>query len=903
MKRILLIVAVCLGYSLFAQEKSRKAHEQAQAVFETLDYNLLQSPYFLNKGFLFSDDLDPFIQNRTEKQASYHQNPSDWLRLFEEVQRAKNIGKKEIVDPEIYISKYKEGDAIPVGIVQIQGDYLELNAVKKLVENPQTIKSVFEDSENPLMNVVAASVLKDKVLNAKVTFEIVTDLQLIENSEDVWEVDVSDGKGFRPLTEKFTAQYTSTGEKLIAIKWKGADQEIINYSKIEVLYLEEEKPDLIWGEESSGTDKFISTDGLLTYGYFGCDAVFDKPVIILQGYDPEDKNSIAVHTRPKFISAGIESKLRSHGYDVLYVDHINSTRDITENAAFFEDLLDRVNEEKVGDHPNIVIAVSMGGLVARYALMTKEISNAVNDVIHMNYFIDQSKHAKALKYIYSNGKISSDAYVTMEAGQAIFLQEGFHVTGDSNFSAVAKTVPEGNKKGHNVSHFITFDTAHRGNNLPPGIQTLLDDVNETRSFWGTVTEKAVNKVMELLNRPATRQLLMRYRGPDPDPMHAQLQHVLNNMGFPKNGTRNISIINGARNGLQNSVSPRDRILHLKVGAFELHSWSNDTNRRHRISLLERFLQKDVFFESDFDFNYDNNPGGNVVSIEFDFNLGFLAAGLNSNFAFTPTWSASAYTRQIGSQDVLDITVDEIMQNRWTRLDTIYAPNVNTIHADPTVVTTEWNELLSAELNITNIDFCGPIPTPAIHAEQTQNCLWQANYFNTDNPGDAYKHTWKVRDANGQVIRTSTGDRAYIYPSEVGYYFLEVTRTYNLPSQGQSRTNSKVVFVEDCQRTTVSHQPEKKEEPVIELVEEEGIILFPNPVKDQLQVRFNTDKVSPTTIEITDIYGRSYKNFTVSKAETQQGWKQIDVSKMPRGVYTLVLYLTDGNKIRKKFIVQ
>ncbi|MCH2217243.1 MAG: hypothetical protein MK076_04050 [Flavobacteriales bacterium] len=774
MKRsLLLIVALCFGYSLFAQEKSRKAHKEAQAVFETLDYNLLQSPYFLNKGFLFSDDLDPYIKNRNEEKVSYHQNPSNWFRLFEEVQRSKNQGKSEQIDPEVFISKYKEGDAIPLGIVQVQGDYLELKAVNKLMESPQSVRSVFDQVENPLMNVVAASVLKKKAFNSKVTFEIVTDLHLIENQEDTWEIDLSDGKGFRPLTQKLTAQYDSTGEKLIAIKWQGAGQEIVNYSKIEVLYLEEEKPDLVWGEESqegSDSNRFISNSGLLTYGYFGCDAVFDKPVIILQGYDPEDTNTIAAHTRPKFVSAGIEPKLRSHGYDVLYVDHKNSTRDITENAAFFEDLLDRVNEEKVGDHPVIVIAVSMGGLVARYALMTKEQAGAINDVIHMNYSIEQSKRAKASKYIYSNGQISPNAQVTMEAGKAVFLKEGFHVKQESNFSAVAKTVTQGSKKGHNVSHFITFDTAHRGNNLPPGIQTVLDHVNETSSFWGWVTEKAVNKVIELLNRPASRQLLMRYRGPNPDPTHRDLQIELQNMGFPRNGTRNISIINGARNGTHNGVSPRERILNVKLGSFEMHSWSNAVNSRSRISLLERFAKKDVFSEGNYDFNYDTNPGGNVASIEFNFNLGFIAASLNSNFAFTPTWSASAYTRPITSQDDLDITVDEIMQNRWTPLDSIYAPDVNTIHADPTVVTTEWDELLSAELNISSIKSCGSIPRPSIQQEQSKYCVLQPYYFRTDNGGNAYKHSWRILNANGQSIGIGFGDRFYFSPSIKGYYY-------------------------------------------------------------------------------------------------------------------------------------
>ncbi|MCH2217242.1 MAG: T9SS type A sorting domain-containing protein [Flavobacteriales bacterium] len=146
------------------------------------------------------------------------------------------------------------------------------------------------------------------------------------------------------------------------------------------------------------------------------------------------------------------------------------------------------------------------------------------------------------------------------------------------------------------------------------------------------------------------------------------------------------------------------------------------------------------------------------------------------------------------------------------------------------------------------------------------------------------------------------DSTFLHLSK-GIITIEVTRRYNIPSQIASSTNSIVIYVDDCDGDIIIRQSEQKEEPEADLVEIDNVILYPNPVRDQLQVQFTFDKQSPIAMEITDVYGRSYYKMNVSKAEEQQGWKRIDVSRMPRGVYSLELSLSDGSKTRKKFIVE
>ncbi|MCL2027828.1 MAG: hypothetical protein FWG79_04995 [Bacteroidales bacterium] len=63
------------------------------------------------------------------------------------------------------------------------------------------------------------------------------------------------------------------------------------------------------------------------------------------------------------------------GYDIIYLDYANGIDCIWRNAQLFRQVIDSVNKWKVGDEPNVVMGISMGGLVARIALRQMELDN------------------------------------------------------------------------------------------------------------------------------------------------------------------------------------------------------------------------------------------------------------------------------------------------------------------------------------------------------------------------------------------------------------------------------------------------------------------------------------------------------------------------------------------------
>ncbi len=66
-------------------------------------------------------------------------------------------------------------------------------------------------------------------------------------------------------------------------------------------------------------------------------------------------------------------------FDIIYLDYNDGLDDIRRNAALFQEVIDYVNRNKKGASPNVVMGISMGGLVARYALRKMELENRKHD--------------------------------------------------------------------------------------------------------------------------------------------------------------------------------------------------------------------------------------------------------------------------------------------------------------------------------------------------------------------------------------------------------------------------------------------------------------------------------------------------------------------------------------------
>ncbi|MDG5492856.1 T9SS type A sorting domain-containing protein [Psychroserpens sp. SPM9] len=268
--------------------------------------------------------------------------------------------------------------------------------------------------------------------------------------------------------------------------------------------------------------------------------VLDKPIILLDGFDPADGRDITgIYDLLDYTGSGGDQNLadlvRAEGFDVVILNFpvyfrlsdntllnfddatdVNADTVIDEadypgstlvdggvdfierNAMLLVDLINTLNADKVGDEELVIIGPSMGGLISRYAL---------------NYM----EHEQA-----NNGG------------------------------------PD-----HETRLWMSFDAPHLGANIPLGFQHQFNYLANGLGD-GVNIEELQPVVNGLLKSPAARQLLVDHfethleNGslflfdatkvlPEAHPYRTTFDTNINNLsptGYPQN-TRNVAIINGS----------------------------------------------------------------------------------------------------------------------------------------------------------------------------------------------------------------------------------------------------------------------------------------------------------------------------------------------------------------------
>ena len=358
------------------------------------------------------------------------------------------------------------------------------------------------------------------------------------------EIDFGDDYGFRDVNigETIKVHYQIPGKKDISTRLfflDGSKNE--SFSSLEVVYSNEEFSQMnnqeIVGFTSSTTDPpYIQPYNEYPFKGWGemsifhsSDGVLDKPIFLIDGFDPSDSRNIeAIYAQLNYSGGNLGDQVRSQGYDIVVLNFPTYFREedqvwiyggadyIERNAMLLVELIKSINNSKVGNEKNIVIGPSMGGLISRYALGYMESQN-----------ID-----------------------------------------------------------HDTRLYISFDAPHVGANVPIGFQHMFNFLAYGLDTWvGDFSVEALRPLVDgMLKSPAARQMLWDHFEPhlqsgsadfdngnslpQPHSFHNIFYDALDNVGleeYPVN-TRNVAIINGSgnlskfnfKNG--NPVNPGDQVL-------------------------------------------------------------------------------------------------------------------------------------------------------------------------------------------------------------------------------------------------------------------------------------------------------------------------------------------------------
>uniref|UniRef100_UPI004047D8CD T9SS type A sorting domain-containing protein n=2 Tax=Roseivirga sp. TaxID=1964215 RepID=UPI004047D8CD len=920
MRHVFSAILFLISINVFAQNADFAKLKRAYERLDSVDQSKLKSEYFLNKAFFFGQNLDRYRNLATTGADFFKTDKKEWYSMIQGLRKGKKGTPHFEDDLKQKLKLSNDQSLIPIGVLQIVGNWLNEKEVKANISGKKgSKKNINIDYEE--IEILNASILLDKVYtgNLEFTFPKRT-FHLEKKSKYKISANFADGQGFIDISEggSYAVQYRSPGEKAIGIKFTSDEREITSYSILNVVTLEKETPDMIFepkgkrkglGSFASGYSMDVQTGAappeVLPGGFAllfnGCDQVFDRPVIFVEGFDtqqndPEEKSTIYDFRRQ--VRRGlVEEFFTANGYDVIYLKFDDTHDDIRNNAEVLKDLIRDVNLRKTGSHPISVIGVSMGGLVARYALTDMERDGETHNV---------------------NRYISFDA-PHLGANVSLGYQK---LVNDVNDIAVRDIL--------NISQ-QSIDVLLAAQNATSSKQMLL-------MYNGSAPNSAfinLQSEFNMLGWPS------------------------------QGGIRNIAIINGSNNGTgQPNLNPSDKIMEvnwvaLGVNAF-VRVFSNALQSVDRVSKLEFFVGPvpTILKYGDYNFgafNYDEIPGGWETNEPSNANLSigwhpktwvgvlniveWFGSTVNTfdrnELAFVPTFSAIASTSPRVTQADLFRTV----ANSASPFDAIYSRTANTNHIDFNGVFDIWVELLQNEYSLTLTTICqqsiGQMPrpaTPRIDTDFYYLCEEQRRDFWVQSPSDIanlFDYKWTVYGPGAtDFIEGETMTMRYPSP---GIYTLELESHFNndriridgdpnnpidftqgLVNGPPSFANTRYVTVYASTSSQCSSSggggrgggpiPEKSDISFEDNFEDTDktntTAVYPNPMEDKIYVNFSMKSEGEVNIKIIEAAsGRTLSLFKETKTKGTYT-QNFDTSGLKKGLHLLMIETSEYRRVHK-----
>lgn len=641
------------------------------------------------------------ISNATELRNSGI-TPNYFMQVYHEIQRAdflNRLPKLETIRAEADLGFVNNQMPLSILISDFEkinrrttenGD-LFLNSSQQF-EFRATAQNVYDThSINLISSIISKSItrkvnfiLKDELI-FNTTNRVVKSIEIKVNNDEKWKT--------IPRNIPFQIIFNDTGKQAVTckIQFESGDTTTQSFD-IEIEDNEFANKNTSQNLEINAVTSINSTIAYQGFGetapFFGTgeyeifpdtvNGILDKPIFLIDGFDPGDGRNIqALYSQLSYgTNQNLATTLRAQGFDIIVLNFPNYTR------------------------PNSTTVIDGGvDFIQRNAFVLVALINQIN---------------------------------AQKAGTQKNVLIGPSMGG--LISRYALRYMEMNNMNHDARLFISFDTPHKGANVPIGFQHFFNYL-----AFGPLGNVAVQPLVNgLIKSPAARQMLIDHMEghlqtgslfefntasnsllPTGAPnFRTAFQNELNSMGFPLN-TRNVSISNGAGNGT-NNYSPNFEVMNYTLNFtttqraiinLRFTPAANLTNQVSRIRVQQLLFGFWISaFESlanskspTFTSGLDTAPGGrfNIASLGnglgTDPILGQFFDNINADyFTFIPTWSSMSIENT--NNLYTSVTSSSVSPFIASSIPTV---NENHITLSATNVAFALNEILNPTLNTPN----------------------------------------------------------------------------------------------------------------------------------------------------------------------------------------------------------
>ncbi len=232
----------------------------------------------------------------------------------------------------------------------------------------------------PEASVFAASLFRDQVRQGeRVTVYLDPAFYLSQATElKRVSIDFDDGLGPRDLKMggSVDVRYSDVGSKQVRVTVRDAKGHR-RHSTFLLQVRPEQRlrpliPNLIWVDRTANIPYLNEVASYHAYVFLGAgNERLTRPLLIVEGVD-FDNESGWEHTIDRLEEVSLAQRLLSLGYDLVIVDFVDATDYVQRNSFALVHLIDTVIAERSGNQPLVVVGVSSGGVIGRYALSWME---------------------------------------------------------------------------------------------------------------------------------------------------------------------------------------------------------------------------------------------------------------------------------------------------------------------------------------------------------------------------------------------------------------------------------------------------------------------------------------------------------------------------------------------------
>ena len=550
MKKLLLLLILHVYASVgFAQ--STRWQQRVDSIFQHIDRSQVSTGLLTNYGFALKNYN--LFQGTALTNANKLQSLPEWRLLYTAMQTSvfnanatlpslsvanQRIAQVQQQAPSVVsittlLARYDRfrDDAGTAGLVTVNN--------RQLYDNPYRSRSPYEQR-----TLVALCPLQTVLTTRTPQFSFPTQLRFTNAAPTITalEFDAGDGQGYRTAVwdHPIGASYAANGTYTLRFRLTCIDGTVL----LSQARLDVQQPATLAARygASNAITQHSSTLFMDTRAYNGAVAsakvtvayangnstgTIRKPLIVFEGYDVShalnnpslDYNYRYFVTQSDFGAVFTQYNITNQGdksvfndqisevgqYDLIFVDYDNGTDYIQRNAYLAERVIQWVNDNKQPlngvRQQNVVMGMSMGGLVARYALRDMEVRRA------------------------------------------------------SNTSLPA----------HDTRLYISHEAPHQGANVPLGFQYMVKSVAAIQLFPGFTLggiRPELGSFAGLLEEPATQQLLIYQTDPRGSNLHTAWLNEYNQLGYPQQ-CRNVATSGGSECGRPQNFAPGARLLTIQ----------------------------------------------------------------------------------------------------------------------------------------------------------------------------------------------------------------------------------------------------------------------------------------------------------------------------------------------------